>query len=86
VSSAAIALGKIAPDLPTADQAVAALRAALDSKDSMCRECAINALVSFGPRAAAAIPRIQELKKDRDGSVRNAAAKAVVAIETAGAP
>jgi HEAT repeat protein len=86
VSSAAIALGKIAPDLPTGDQAVAALRAALDTKDSMCRECAINALVNFGPRAAAAIPRIQELKKDRDGSVRNAAAKAVVAIEKAGAP
>jgi HEAT repeat protein len=80
-SSAAIALGKIAPKTPSADQAVSAIRAVLECKDSMARESAINALREFGWKAAPAIPRIRELKDDRDASVRNAAAKALPVIE-----
>src|SRR5262249_19701428 len=56
--SAAAALGKIAPDTPSADKAVAALLRVLDSKTSLAQSSAIKALAQFGPRAAAAIPKI----------------------------
>jgi HEAT repeat protein len=85
-SSAALALGKIAPESPSADQAVAALLPVLQAQEWVSRKCAIEALSRFGRRAAAAIPRIRELQNDRDHDVRTAAAKALVAIENASAP
>jgi HEAT repeat protein len=83
---AAEALGKIAPDTPSADQAVAALLPVLESKDESTRIRAIEALGRFGPRAGAAIPKIRALKGDSDHSVRDAAAKSLSAIDTASAP
>jgi HEAT repeat protein len=83
---AAEALGKIAPDTPSADQAVAALLPVLESKDESTRIRAIEAIGRFGPRAGAAIPKIRALKGDSDHSVRDAAAKSLSAIDTASAP
>jgi HEAT repeat protein len=85
-TSAAVALGKIAPDTPSADQAVVALLPVLDSKFQSSRIGAIEALGRFGPRAAAAVPRIRALKDDRDAQVRQAAAKALPGIDTATLP
>lgn len=85
-ASAADALGKIAPDTPSADQAVAALLPVLESQVQASRIRAIEALGRFGPRAAAAVPRIRALKGDRDVEVRNAAARSLSAIDTASAP
>jgi HEAT repeat protein len=85
-ASAARALGKIAPDTPSADRAIAAPRPALQSKVPLSRVKVIEALGWFGSRAAAAIPRIRPLKDDRDEEVRDAAAKALLSIENASAP
>jgi HEAT repeat protein len=85
-ASAAAALGKIAPDTPSADQAVAALLPVLESKVRFSRITAIKALGRFGPRAAVAVPKIRALKGDPDAEVRNAAAKSLPAIDTASAP
>jgi HEAT repeat protein len=85
-ASAAHALGKIAPETPSADKAVAALLPVIDSKTSLTRVQAIKALSRFGPKAAVAIPRIRALKDDRDRDVRDAAVKALSAIESLGAP
>jgi HEAT repeat protein len=79
--SAAWALGKIAPDTPSADVAIKALLPVLESRASLSRAKAIEALGHFGPKAAAAIPRLRALKDDRNGEVRNAVAKALVAID-----
>jgi HEAT repeat protein len=84
-ASAAVALGRIAPETPSADQAVTALLPVLESKTQLSQVQAIRALGQFGPRAAAAIPRIRTLKDDRDREVREAAAKALLAIENQGA-
>src|SRR5206468_9374610 len=43
-ASAAAALGKIAPETPSADKAVAALLSVLDSKTSLSRATAVKAL------------------------------------------
>ena len=80
-ASSASALGKIAPDTPAADQAIAALLSALESTVWSSRYQAIEALARFGPKAATAVPRIRELKTDHDASVRDAAPKALRAIE-----
>jgi HEAT repeat protein len=85
-ASAAVALGKIAPDTRSADQAVAALLPVLQSKVWLSRAKAIEALRQFGPKAAAAIPRIRALKDDRNAEVRDAAAKALLAIKNDTAP
>jgi HEAT repeat protein len=85
-SSAATALGKIAPGSPAADEAVAALLPVLERKSGLPRLMALRALAQFGPKAAAAIPRIRVLKDDRDAEVRNAAANALPAIENKGTP
>jgi HEAT repeat protein len=79
--SAAQALGKIAPDTPSADKVVAALLPLLDSKRPLTRATAVGALGGFGPKAAAAFPRIRALKEDRDRDVREAAVKALPAID-----
>jgi HEAT repeat protein len=81
-----VALGRIAPDTPSADQAVAALLPVLQSKVWLSRAKAIEALRQFGPKAAAAIPGIRALKDDRNAEVRDAAAKALSAIENKSAP
>ena len=76
-----MALGKIAPGTPSADQAIAALLPVLDSKAWLSQERAIDALRQFGPKAAAAIPALCKLKSGRDVRVRDAAARALLAIE-----
>jgi HEAT repeat protein len=85
-ASAALALGKIAPDTPSADQAVAALLPVLQSNVWFSRTNAIEALRRFGPKAAAAIPRLRALKDDRNVEIRDAAAKALRAIKGEIAP
>jgi HEAT repeat protein len=85
-ASAANALGKIAPDTPSADRAVAALLPVLESKVRFSQLRAMEALGRFGPRAAAAVPKLRALKGDRDAQVREAAARSLPAIDTAGAP
>jgi HEAT repeat protein len=84
--SAAWALGKIAPETPSAELALAALLPLLESKDWVARAKAVEALGCFGPKAAAAIPRVRALKVDREGNVKIVAAKALPAIENASAP
>ena len=85
-ASAATALGKIAPETPAADQAIAALLPVLESKDWQSRLAAVNALSQFGPRAAPAIPMLRALKDDHDYDVKAAAAKALLAIENESGP
>jgi HEAT repeat protein len=85
-ASAAHALGLIAPDTASADQAVAALLPVLESKVPLSRVEAINALPRFGPRAAAALPGIRALKDDRDAEVRDAVATALLALENESSP
>jgi HEAT repeat protein len=80
-SSAASALGKIAPGSPLADQALAVLLTGLDSKISSVQLSAVQALGLFGAKAAAAIPKISALQDDRDMHFRNAAVQALALIE-----
>lgn len=80
-SSAASAIGKIAADTPAAEQAIAALVGVLESKSSLPRAKAIEALGRFGPTAAVAIPKIRALKTDRDPEIRDAVIKALPKIE-----
>jgi HEAT repeat protein len=80
--SAAGALGKIAPGTPAAAEALAALTAALRAPWVPTREAALAALPAFGPKAAAALPAIRELKdKDPDPGVRKAADSALGKIK-----
>jgi HEAT repeat protein len=85
-SLAASALGKIAPESPTADQAVAALLPALDSTSTSVRFWALEALGQFGAKAAAATPKIRALHNDRDVQVKRAASKALALIEDSQRP
>jgi HEAT repeat protein len=85
-SSAALALGKIAADTTYADRAVAALVPVLGSDNAHLRACAIKSLGVLGPRSGGAISKLCLLKDDRDAEVRDAAARALAAIENGGAP
>jgi HEAT repeat protein len=85
-AASAWALGKIAPETPSADRAFAALIPALKSKNHFSRLTAIQALGRFGSRAAAAIPEIRPLKGDGNVEIKVAAAKTLLAIENASAP
>jgi HEAT repeat protein len=85
-ASSAHALGAIAPGTPSADQAIAALVRALSSSTWFCRVQAMNALRQFGRQAATAIPKIRALKDDRDAEVRDAAERALRAIEAGSSP
>jgi HEAT repeat protein len=78
---AAMALGRIAPGTPLEGQAFAALLPVLQSKSSFSQASALDAVRHFGPRVAAALPRIRKLTSDPDPEVRNAASKALRAIE-----
>jgi len=74
---AARALGQIAPETPSADQAVAALVCVLESDTKAPRAEAIEALQQFGQKAAVAIPKIRSQLDERDHLVRRAAASAL---------
>jgi HEAT repeat protein len=77
---AAMALGEFAPHTPSADDAVAALRAALRSESK--RSAAVRALSAFGPAARGAVPQLRVLKdQDPNVDVRRAAASALAEIE-----
>jgi HEAT repeat protein len=80
-AEAARALGKIAPGTPFADQAIEALRTVLNSEAVFSRAAAVEALGQFGPKAASALPRIRELRNDRDKSVSIAVTRALPLIE-----
>jgi HEAT repeat protein len=85
-SSAALALGKIAPETPSANQALAALMAAVDSQYSPLRSAAIQAVGLFGSKAGAAIPKLRALSDDGDRQVKDAAVKALASIEEKAGP
>ncbi|WZP00992.1 sister chromatid cohesion protein PDS5 [Isosphaeraceae bacterium EP7] len=84
--SAAMALGMIAPGKPSSDRAIAALRPVLQSGNWNSCLRAVEALGLFGPKAAAAIPAIREMKTHRSGAVKNAAANALLSIEDESTP
>jgi HEAT repeat protein len=80
---AAGALGRIAPGTRSADEALAALIEALNSRSAAAdrlRDAVIGALPAFGARAAVAIPRLRALRDDPEVSL--AASRAVLAIES----
>jgi HEAT repeat protein len=80
--SAAEALGRIAPGTSSADQALAALTAALKSGSASARRAAILALPSFGHASAGSIPQLRTLKEsDPTPNVRKAAASALETLE-----
>jgi HEAT repeat protein len=74
------ALGRAAPGTLQADEAVAAMTAALDSKWEYTRSSAARALAGFGRRAAGALPRLRALA-ETDPFVRTYASAAVRSIE-----
>jgi HEAT repeat protein len=82
---AARALAQIAPGTPQADLAVSGLMETLQDvqkwpKDEGGAE-AIEALARFGPGAASATPQLSELARTADPQLREAAQKALSAIE-----
>lgn len=84
VGPAAWALGRIAPGTKSAEQAVAILIEMLDERERIrpaAPLAAIEALVAFGTEAARALPRLRRLGDDRDPRIKEAAVKAVTAIE-----
>src|SRR5262249_43885640 len=86
-ASAAEALGKIAPGTSAADQAVAALTAALKSHSIATRRAALKALPSFGQASAGAIPQIRTLEaSDPIPNVRKAAASALEELKDGSKP
>jgi HEAT repeat protein len=83
-SSAATALGQIAPGTPLADEVIAVLTTALHSKSSTMRLAATNALRPFGPKAKSATPQLRVLLADPEYSIKKAAATALTAVESDG--
>jgi HEAT repeat protein len=80
--STARALGRIAPNTPSAAKAVTALTDALGAHSEPTREAAVTALASFGSQAAGAIPAIRTLQeKDPNPGVRKAAAATLEKIK-----
>jgi HEAT repeat protein len=83
-SSAARALGRIAPGTKSADDSVAVLIEALNSPSEThlgASRAAIEALPAFGARAASTMPRLRALQNDQ--IVGRAASDALKAIEGA---
>ena len=80
------ALANIAPHAPSARQAIPALLGLLESKETGIRFRVLWTLESFGPSAAAAIPKIRTLKNDRELQIREAAERALLAIENSTTP
>ena len=79
-SWATMALGRIAPDTPLADEAVSCLIEALQARSEYTRECAIEALLRFGPKAANSVPRLRALVNDERPAVGAAAARALTVL------
>jgi hypothetical protein len=78
----ATALGKIAPGTPQADQAVAALMKALESRTTHVATIpVIKALARFRPPVHGAIPWLRELQQSPNIVVRQSAAEALAIIE-----
>ena len=76
------ALGRIAPDTPSAEAAVAALIEALGSQSHSMRSEAAFALSQFGGKAAGAISRLQAMsREDPNQDVRSAATDALAKIK-----
>ena len=71
--AAAAALGCIAPDTPSSDEALAALIESLQTKSSMTQCAAAYALRKFGPKSVTAIPRLRAVTKSPEALVRQAA-------------
>lgn len=80
--SVCLALGRVAPGTPGADEAVGALVAALDAHWPTTRSEAVSALARFGSKARSALPRLRALGKS-DPWVQKTAATAVLQIEDA---
>jgi HEAT repeat protein len=72
-TAAAAALGRIAPDTPSSDEALAALIECLQTKSSMTQCAAVYALRKFGPKSVIAIPRLRALTKAPEAFVRHTA-------------
>ena len=79
--SAATLLGAIAPGTPSASPAIAALAAALDSKNSDTRFNAAVALGKFGPAASGVVPRLREFGADPNKEFASAANLAADRVE-----
>ncbi len=80
-ASVARSLGQIAPGTASADRAVTALMAVLESDWSDSRVLAILALGKFGPKAAVAIPKVRALLNDKERFVKDAAAATLPVLE-----
>jgi HEAT repeat protein len=76
-SSAAAALGKIAPGTPMANAAVCTLTEALQAQSEYTREAAATALPRFGAEATASTPWLRAMDNDPNPFVRRAASKAL---------
>ena len=81
VTFAIEALGNIAPDTPAAGQTVEALVPLLKSDYLIVLIKAAEALAKFGSKVEPAIPALRELTSHQFPPVREAAAKALKAIE-----
>jgi len=79
--AAATALSRIAAGSPSVEPIVSGLRDSLKSRNTPSKAAVIRALERFGPKATTAIPDIQALQQDGDRSVRDAASKALKAID-----
>ena len=86
VQHAALALGLIAPDTPTADEAIVALVPVLNSNSADSRTAALKSLRRFGPKAAIAVAKIRELREDQDREVRDLATSALAEIDQQNKP
>jgi HEAT repeat protein len=81
------ALGRIGPGSAAESDAIKALIRSLDSKDGSIRSLAAESLGRFGKAAAAAAPKLRELKaNERSGQAGKAFTDALTAIEGTSAP
>lgn len=81
-SSAAKALGRIAPATPQEDAALAALMERLRADPYLLGITeVIEAIARFGPRAAPALPRLEKLAQSPEATVRDAAKSAMAALK-----
>ena len=80
------ALGEIAPESASAPQAIQALTQALDAQYGGTRGWAVDSLGRFGPKAAAALPRLRTLLDDPDRFVVTNAKAAIALIEGTAKP
>ena len=82
-----IALGRLAPNSAAQADAIQALIRALNDDDGSIRALAAGSLGKFGKNAAAAIPKLQDLKEaPGPRQVRNAASAALDAIQGTAKP